>query len=72
MNGLQSMDTWQEYFQHPAGGTLGMLNAVQVLSATLFSSLLRLTFPHRISAACLHILSRHTSLMASAADTPSL
>ncbi|KAI0031194.1 hexose transporter [Vararia minispora EC-137] len=29
MNGLQSMGTWQEYFQHPAGTTLGLLNAVQ-------------------------------------------
>ncbi|KAI0035836.1 hexose transporter [Vararia minispora EC-137] len=29
MNGLQTMDTWQGYFNHPRGGQLGLLNAIQ-------------------------------------------
>jgi hypothetical protein len=30
MNGLQVMDTWQDFFDHPTGGRLGILNAIQV------------------------------------------
>ncbi|CAG8899634.1 unnamed protein product [Penicillium egyptiacum] len=29
MNGLQTLTYWQEYFKHPVGGTLGILNAIQ-------------------------------------------
>lgn len=29
MNGLQSLETWQEYFHFPRGGTLGLFNAIQ-------------------------------------------
>ncbi|KAH8665140.1 putative sugar transporter [Tricladium varicosporioides] len=29
MNGLQSLDTWQAYFNTPSPGTLGLLNAIQ-------------------------------------------
>jgi len=28
MNGLQSLSQWQDYFQHPTGGTLGLVNAM--------------------------------------------
>jgi hypothetical protein len=30
MNGLQSLDQWEDYFNHPTGGTLGLFNAIQV------------------------------------------
>jgi hypothetical protein len=30
MNGLQSLDAWANYFNHPTGGKLGLLNAIQV------------------------------------------
>lgn len=29
MNGLQSVTEWQEFFNHPKGGTLGLFNAIQ-------------------------------------------
>ncbi|KDR80298.1 hypothetical protein GALMADRAFT_62198 [Galerina marginata CBS 339.88] len=29
MNGLQSLDQWANYFGHPTGGKLGLLNAIQ-------------------------------------------
>ncbi|KAF5381387.1 hypothetical protein D9615_008322 [Tricholomella constricta] len=29
MNGLQSLDQWNEYFDKPTGGKLGLLNAIQ-------------------------------------------
>ena len=30
INSLQSMDTWEDYFNRPQGGLLGLLNAIQV------------------------------------------
>lgn len=33
MNGLQTLDTWQDYFGRPTGGTLGIFNAIQVSEA---------------------------------------
>lgn len=30
MNGLQSLTQWEDDFNHPVGGTLGLLNAIQV------------------------------------------
>ena len=30
MNSLQSMQTWQNFFNSPEGPTLGLLNAIQV------------------------------------------
>lgn len=30
MNGLQSLDQWEDYFHRPTGGRLGLLNAIQV------------------------------------------
>ena len=33
INSLQSMDTWEDYFNHPQGGLLGLLNAIQVRTA---------------------------------------
>jgi hypothetical protein len=30
MNGLQSLTYWENYFDHPTGGTLGLFNAIQV------------------------------------------
>lgn len=29
MNGLQTIDNWQEYFHHPHGSVLGVFNAIQ-------------------------------------------
>jgi hypothetical protein len=29
MNGLQTVDNWQNYFHHPQGSTLGVFNAIQ-------------------------------------------
>ncbi|KDQ20220.1 hypothetical protein BOTBODRAFT_27639 [Botryobasidium botryosum FD-172 SS1] len=40
MNGLQSVEQWQEFFGHPSGGTLGLFNAIQnigALAATPFA-----------------------------------
>ncbi|KAJ6448269.1 hexose transporter [Mycena sanguinolenta] len=31
MNGLQSLTQWEEYFNHPTKGKLGLLNAIQTL-----------------------------------------
>ncbi|KAH8114715.1 hexose transporter [Phellopilus nigrolimitatus] len=33
MNGLQSLTQWQEDFNHPTGGMLGLLNAIQNIGA---------------------------------------
>lgn len=33
MNGLQSLDQWQSSFNHPTGGMLGLLNAIQNIGA---------------------------------------
>jgi len=33
MNSLQSMDNWENYFNHPVGGKLGLLNAIQNIGA---------------------------------------
>jgi hypothetical protein len=30
MNGLQSLTFWQDFFDHPTGGKLGLFNAIQV------------------------------------------
>lgn len=30
MNSLQSMTQWKDFFNNPQGGTLGLLNAIQV------------------------------------------
>ena len=30
MNGLQSLTQWEDAFNHPTGGILGLLNAIQV------------------------------------------
>ncbi len=30
MNGLQSLTQWEDAFNHPSGGKLGLLNAIQV------------------------------------------
>lgn len=30
MNGLQSLTQWENDFNHPTGGMLGLLNAIQV------------------------------------------
>lgn len=39
MNGLQSLDQWEGYFNTPSGGTLGLFNAIQVspLFITIYS-----------------------------------
>jgi MFS family permease len=31
MNGLQTLTSWQETFNHPRGGTLGLFNAIQTI-----------------------------------------
>jgi MFS family permease len=33
MNGLQSLDQWNDAFNHPKGGKLGLLNAIQNIGA---------------------------------------
>ncbi|KAF9030565.1 general substrate transporter [Hymenopellis radicata] len=33
MNGLQSVTQWAEYFDHPSGGKLGLLNAIQTIGS---------------------------------------
>jgi MFS family permease len=33
MNGLQSLKPWQEYFNHPDGSLLGILNAIMSLGS---------------------------------------
>ncbi|KAJ8127638.1 hypothetical protein O1611_g5995 [Lasiodiplodia mahajangana] len=35
MNGLQSLRQWQTYFGHPAGATLGLVNAAQAIGSVL-------------------------------------
>lgn len=30
MNSFQSLEQWENYFDHPTGGRLGVLNAIQV------------------------------------------
>ena len=30
MNGLQTLDSWRNYFGNPSRGDLGLLNAIQV------------------------------------------
>lgn len=37
MNGLQSLTQWEDDFNHPTGGTLGVLNAIQVRRVPLFA-----------------------------------
>lgn len=33
MNGLQTLDYWQEYFNHPSGSLLGILSAIMSLGS---------------------------------------
>jgi MFS family permease len=33
MNGLQTLPHWQEYFKHPEGSMLGILNAIMSLGS---------------------------------------
>ncbi|KAI1393079.1 hexose transporter [Hypoxylon trugodes] len=35
MNGLQSLQQWRDYFGHPAGATLGLVNAAQSIGSLL-------------------------------------
>jgi len=35
MNGLQSLDQWNDYFGHPTGSALGLLNAIQACAPVL-------------------------------------
>ena len=35
MNGLQSLPQWREYFGHPAGALLGLVNAAQSIGSVL-------------------------------------
>jgi MFS family permease len=39
MNGLQALDTWQEFMQHPTGSWLGLINAVYWLGTGVSSFL---------------------------------
>ena len=54
MNGLQSLSQWEDAFNHPVGGTLGLLNAIQVSK-----SIAAVSHPSqqlfRISALLVHI-----------------
>ena len=33
MNGLQSLTQWEDSFNHPQGGLLGLLNAIQYIGS---------------------------------------
>ena len=33
MNGLQSLTQWEDSFNHPTGGLLGLLNAIQYIGS---------------------------------------
>lgn len=33
MNGLQTLEPWQEYFNHPGGSLLGILSAIMSLGS---------------------------------------
>jgi MFS family permease len=33
MNGLQALDQWKDAFNHPTGGMLGLLNAIQQIGS---------------------------------------
>lgn len=35
MNGLQTLELWQEYFNEPKGSLLGIFNAIQVCVSVL-------------------------------------
>lgn len=35
MNGLQSLHQWREFFNHPKGATLGLVNAAQSIGSVL-------------------------------------
>lgn len=35
MNGLQSLREWQEYFNHPTGSILGIVNAAQSIGSVI-------------------------------------
>lgn len=35
MNGLQSLQQWRDYFGHPTGATLGLVNAAQSIGSVL-------------------------------------
>ena len=76
MNSLQSMDQWENFFNKPEGGTLGLLNAIQVRHRRL----LPLTIPRppshtpsptRTSVPSPATPSPPTSPTASAASPPS-
>jgi MFS family permease len=43
-NGLQTIDEWQEYFGHPSGNLLGLMN-----SAALFPGLIMPYFAEKIA-----------------------
>lgn len=54
MNSLQSMTQWQTFFNKPQGGTLGLLNAIQVCVNILF----------HILRPCIYIISKNIGSLA--------
>ncbi|KEZ42102.1 hypothetical protein SAPIO_CDS6339 [Scedosporium apiospermum] len=54
LNGLQTMEPWQEYFDHPDGSRLGLFTAIMNIgaaSALLFSSYIADLFGRRVGSA---------------------
>lgn len=41
MNGLQSLSQWENYFGHPTGGRLGLLNAIQVYRSSFLTIMMK-------------------------------
>ncbi|KAH8820310.1 general substrate transporter [Xylogone sp. PMI_703] len=58
LNGLQTMDPWQDYFHHPTGSKLGLFTAIQNIGgicALLFSSYAADLFGRRLGV-CIGLL----------------
>lgn len=69
MNGLQSLTLWENYFNHPHGGRLGLFNAIQV-SFLMYTRSSSLNSTSRTSALSLGTPSRPTCLTASGVGVP--
>ena len=70
MNSVESLKLWNDYFDHPHGSKLGLLNAIQV--CPLFSAqFTKLNSLRRTSGRSLPIPSHHIPPMVSAVSSPS-
>ena len=53
MNGLQSLETWRDYFGEPKGAKLGFMNAVMPLGAVSDRKAIA-SMMHNANVQCLH------------------